>query len=67
MKSKLMRFLLKWTICLVFEHRVNPGHYIDSHGEHDSLSYCERCGEYDVSGKPVKPKKTKCTLTVPKA
>lgn len=35
-------------LCKFRGHVRNPGHYIDSHGNDDSLSFCERCGEYDV-------------------
>jgi hypothetical protein len=35
-------------LCKVLGHKVNEGVYIDSHDNYDSLSYCERCGEYDV-------------------
>jgi hypothetical protein len=35
-------------ICKVRGHVVNDGEYIDSHGNDDALSFCERCGELDV-------------------
>jgi hypothetical protein len=35
-------------LCKFRGHVVNEGIYTDSHGNEDSLSYCERCGEYDV-------------------
>lgn len=34
--------------CAWYGHIVNEGLYTDSHGNEDSLSFCERCGEYDV-------------------
>lgn len=43
-----MKKLFEKIICLVFGHKVNEGLFIDSHGELDGLSFCERCGEYDV-------------------
>ena len=43
-----MKKLLIAVICKVFGHVVNEGEYIDSHGNWDGLSFCERCGEYDV-------------------
>jgi len=42
------------TVCAAFGHIVNPGDYTDRHGNHDSLTFCERCGEYDVAGRPAK-------------
>jgi hypothetical protein len=35
-------------ICKIKGHARNDGTFIDSHGNEDALSYCERCGEYDV-------------------
>jgi hypothetical protein len=43
-----VRYLLANLICWVRGHKVNPGDYTDRHGEHDSLSYCERCRKYDI-------------------
>ena len=43
-----MRRIILRIICLVIGHRRNEGDYTDSHGNDDALSYCERCGEYDV-------------------
>jgi hypothetical protein len=43
-----VRYLLAGLICLVAGHKVNPGDYTDSHGEHDSLSFCERCKKHEV-------------------
>ncbi len=34
--------------CKAIGHKVNEGRYIDSHGNDDALSFCERCGELDV-------------------
>lgn len=39
---------LKRLLCLILNHKVNPGDYIDHHGEDDNLTFCERCGKYDV-------------------
>jgi len=64
-KAKLIRFLKKRFICSVLGHSVDPGDYVDSHGNHDSLPYCVRCGEYDVSGKPVPKQKRPAALKVP--
>ena len=35
-------------ICKIKGHVVNEGVYIDSHGNEDALSFCERCKQYDV-------------------
>ena len=44
----MIRRILTVLVCKVFGHVVNEGLYIDSHGNDDGLSYCERCGDYDV-------------------
>jgi hypothetical protein len=35
-------------LCRMLGHVVNEGIFQDSHGNYDGLSYCERCGDYDV-------------------
>ena len=35
-------------LCFLGKHDVNPGDFIDSHGNWDALSYCNRCRELDV-------------------
>ena len=40
---------IKKIICKLVGHKVNDGEYLDSHGELDALSFCERCGKYDIS------------------
>lgn len=39
---------LRRMICLLAGHKVNEGMLVDGHGGWDAMSYCERCGEYDV-------------------
>lgn len=34
--------------CAISGHDVDPGEYIDSHGNDDALSFCKRCGALDV-------------------
>jgi len=43
-----MKKLINKIICAVLGHVVNEGIYVDNHGNEDGLSYCERCGKYEV-------------------
>lgn len=43
-----LRFYIAQAWCLVVGHKVNPGDFWDKYGNHDSVSFCERCRKYDV-------------------
>jgi hypothetical protein len=43
-----MKGIVKRIVCWIIGHEINEGHYIDSHGNDDSLSFCERCGKLDI-------------------
>ena len=43
-----MKKIISKIICFIFGHIINEGEYIDNHGNDDALSFCERCGQYDV-------------------